>query len=137
MIPVPPYPKYTQADYKADVDAAHKRLEAFCHNILTGIKHRYCIWGGVLPHREILKCAEKKDVDAIVMGSHTKEKQGKWYAGSAVERVAFRSDCPVIIITDPIVLKPWEDIPTSETVEHSGADRSIHVFSRKHEKKEE
>ena len=55
---------------------------------------------------EILKYAEKNEVDTILMGSHTKEKSGKWYVGSAVERVSYRAMCPVIIITDPeIVLK--------------------------------
>jgi nucleotide-binding universal stress UspA family protein len=63
------------------------------------------VWGGVLPHFEILKYADEKDVDLIVMGSHTKEKSGKWYLGSAVEGVSFRANCPVVVITDPKVLK--------------------------------
>jgi nucleotide-binding universal stress UspA family protein len=114
MIPVPPDPKYSQADYEADVDAENKRLLDFCSDFLQGIKHEYFIWGGGLPHTEILKCSQDNDTDLIVMGSHTKEKQGKWYAGNAVERVAFRSDCPVIVITDPAVIRPWEDASTSE-----------------------
>lgn len=109
MIPIPPQPEYSQAHYKADLDAANNRLREFYQDIINEIDHEYCVWGGVFPHAEILKCAEKKNVDLIVMGSHTKEKQGKWYSGSAVERVAFRSDCPVIVITDPDVLRPWED----------------------------
>lgn len=38
------------------------------------------------------------------MGSHTKENDGKWYVGSAVERVSLRSICPVIVVTDPKAL---------------------------------
>jgi nucleotide-binding universal stress UspA family protein len=53
---------------------------------------------------EIIKCAGKKDADLIVMGSHTEENAGKWYVGSAVERVSYRSNCPVVVITDPNVL---------------------------------
>ena len=48
--------------------------------------------------------AEQNDVDLIVMGSHTKEKSGKWYVGSAVEQVSLRSICPVIVVTDPKAL---------------------------------
>jgi nucleotide-binding universal stress UspA family protein len=62
------------------------------------------VWGGALPHLEIEKYAEKQDVDLIVMGSHTKTKEGKWYVGSVVERVSFRSICPVIVVTDPKAL---------------------------------
>ncbi|MCP3895391.1 MAG: universal stress protein [Bacteroides sp.] len=47
---------------------------------------------------------DQKDIDLIVIGSHTKEKSGKWYAGSAVERVSLRSICPVIVVTDPKAL---------------------------------
>jgi nucleotide-binding universal stress UspA family protein len=68
------------------------------------IEHDRYVWGGALPHVEILKCALKKNADLIVMGSHTKEKSGKWYVGSAVERVSYRSTCPVVVITDPKVL---------------------------------
>jgi nucleotide-binding universal stress UspA family protein len=46
----------------------------------------------------------EKDADLIVMGSHTKEKGGKWYFSSAVERVSYRSICPVVVVTDPKVL---------------------------------
>ena len=62
------------------------------------------VWGGVHPHLEILKYAARKEADTIVMGSHTKDKDGKWYVGSAVERVSYRATCPVIVITDPEVL---------------------------------
>ena len=58
---------------------------------------------------EIEKYAEQNDVDLIVMGSHTKEKSGKWYVGSAVERVSLRSICPVIVVTDPKALLSMDD----------------------------
>jgi len=106
MLPVPPDPKYSQADYTSDLDAAKQRLHAFCRNAVAGIDHEFNLWGGALPHVEILNGAEKNHADLIVMGSHTKEKQGKWYTGNAVERVAFRSKCPVVAITDPGVLLP-------------------------------
>ena len=131
MIPVPPLPKYSRADYKADTDTAHKRLKAFCREFLEEVNHEYFVWGGALPHLEILKCAEKNDADLISIGSHTKEKSGKWYAGSVVERVSFRSKCPVVVVTDPEVLLPWEDSLTKKIKSENDTDRLIRVFSKK------
>jgi nucleotide-binding universal stress UspA family protein len=131
MIPVPPVPKYSRADYEADTDAAKQRLKEFCHEVLRETDHEYIVWGGALPHLEIIKCAEKKDADLIAMGSHTKEKTGKWYAGSVVERVSFRSKCAVVVITDPEVLLTWEDTLTKKIQAEKDSDRSIRVFTRK------
>jgi len=104
MAPVPPYPQYSQADYNRDLDRLKKNLGDFCRLIPAEVEYDFDVWGGALPHLEILKCTAKRDADLIVMGSHTKEKAGKWYVGSAVERVSYRSACPVIVVTDPKVL---------------------------------
>jgi nucleotide-binding universal stress UspA family protein len=104
MAPVPPSPQYSQADYDKDINRLKTKLEEFSKIIPPEIEHEINIWGGALPHLEIIKCAVKKDADLIVMGSHTKVKEGKWYVGSAVERVSYRSNCPVVVITDPKVL---------------------------------
>lgn len=100
MLPVPPFPEYSQANYEAELLAANKKLQALCKEIPAGIEYEHKSWGGALPYLEIGKYADRKDIDLIVMGSHTKEKQGKWYVGSAVERVSIRSACPVIVVTD-------------------------------------
>ena len=131
MIPVPPLPKYSKADYEADTDTGKKRLKEFCHDFLGGTDHEYSVRGGALPHLEILKYAEKKDAHLIAMGSHTKEKAGKWYAGSVVERVSFRSKCAVVVVTDPEVLLPWEDSLTAKIHTGTDTDRLIRVFSKK------
>ena len=104
MAPVPPCPQYSQADYEKDIIRLKKNLDEFCRVIPAGIRYDFNVWGGALPHLEILKCAGKQEADLIVMGSHTKEKGGKWYVGSAVERVSYRSICPVVVVTDPKVL---------------------------------
>jgi len=104
MAPVPPCPQYSQVDYDRDLNRLKKKLDEFCRVIPAAIEHDANVWGGALPHLEILKCAGQKDTDLIVMGSHTKEKDCKWYVGSAVERVSYRSDCPVVVVTDPKVL---------------------------------
>lgn len=105
MLPIPPSSQYTQAMYTKDADIAQKKLEALCSEIPSGIDGECTVWGGVHPHMEILKYATKKDADTIVMGSHTKEKNQKWYVGSVVERVSYRAMCPVIVITDPEIMK--------------------------------
>ena len=108
-----------------------QRLQEFCRGFLENTDYEYSVRGGALPHLEILKYAEKKDADLIIMGSHTKAKAGKWYAGSVVERVGFRSKCAVIVVTDPEVLLPWEDSLTAKIHTEADTDRSIRVFSRK------
>ena len=50
-----------------------EKLMEFC-KMPEGVDHEYTIWEGALPYLEILKYAREKDVDLIVMGSHTKEK---------------------------------------------------------------
>ena len=127
MIPVPPFPKYTRNDYTADVAQAKKRLESFYEGYLDGTDHRYLIKAGALPHLEILTCGGENNVDLIIMGSHTKENPGKWYPGSAVERVAYRASCPTVVVTDPGALVHWEVAVPAENGD--GKDRLIHVFS--------
>ncbi|MCB2145798.1 MAG: universal stress protein [Deltaproteobacteria bacterium] len=127
MIPVPPFPKYTRIDYTADVTHAKKRLESFYETYLKGIDHQYLIRAGAMPHLEILACAGENAADLIVLGSHTKEKPGKWYPGSAVERVAYRADCPAMVVTDPGALTHWDLTVAAD--DGKGKDRLIHVFS--------
>jgi nucleotide-binding universal stress UspA family protein len=109
MAPVPPFSQYSQADYDKDIHRLKEKLDQFCRVIPAEIEHEFNVWGGAIPHLEILKCADKNDADLIVMGSHTKEKGGKWYVGSAVERVSYRSICPVVVVTDPKVLLTMEE----------------------------
>ncbi len=101
MLPVPPTNRYTQAIYQSELNIAQKRLDAICREIPPEVGAECEVWGGVHPHLEILKYADKKQADTIIMGSHTKDDAGKWYVGSAVERVSYRSPAPVIVITDP------------------------------------
>jgi nucleotide-binding universal stress UspA family protein len=113
MLPVPPQPEYTQTRYEADIRKIRQRLEEEFRNDIPGtIETEIYTWGGGYPDMEILKLAAEKDIDLIVMGSHTKIKgklqEARWYVGSAVERVSAKSLCPVIVITDPKVLEKWE-----------------------------
>jgi nucleotide-binding universal stress UspA family protein len=127
MIPVPPFPKYTRDDYTADVAHSKKRLASFYEAYLDGVDHQYLIRAGAMPHLEILACAGDSAADLIIMGSHTKEKPGKWYPGSAVERVAYRANCPVMVVTDPGALIHWDLTVAADDGEDK--NRSIRVFS--------
>lgn len=129
MLPILPYPKYNRSNFETDMEILKERLKEFCHTYLDGTPHNYKIWPGVLPHKEILKCAEQIDADLIILGSHTKVSSGKWYGGSVVERVSFQADCPVFVVNDPKVLQKWEDMQIPQLNEASDADRSIHLFN--------
>ena len=104
MLPVPPSNHYTQAIYDAEITSARKKLDSVCRETPPEIDAECTVCGGVHPHLEILKFAARKEADTILMGSHTKDKSGKWYVGSVVERVSYRATCPVIVITDPEIL---------------------------------
>jgi nucleotide-binding universal stress UspA family protein len=108
LVPVPPHPNYSQDDYAADVEIATRRLDDFCGEHINDVDVETLVFGGALPYMEILKWAQRKNADVVVMGSHTKQHRGTWYPGSAVERVSVQSPCPVIVITDPSALQPWE-----------------------------
>jgi nucleotide-binding universal stress UspA family protein len=128
MIPVPPAPKYTESDYAADAAYAKKRLESFYETYLDGTEHRYLIRAGAMPYLEILEAPRgEAEADLIVMGSHTKEKPGKWYPGSAVERVGYRVACPVVVVTDAAALTHWDRTLIDDGP--NGKNRSIHVFT--------
>ncbi len=128
MIPAPPYPKYSRENYEADLAATKQRMADFCAAFTGDIPHEYAVWGGALPHQEIISCAEKYQADLIVLGSHTRQKEGKWYSGSVVERTGFRAKSPVVVVTDPGALVAWDvkDVPDLNTGREK--DRKIHVF---------
>jgi len=59
-----------------------------------------------IPHREILRMARKKDVDLIIMGSHTRQEdigatRYREVVGSTMQKVAKSARCPVVIISRP------------------------------------
>ena len=59
-----------------------------------------------VPHREILRMARKKDVDLIIMGSHTRQEdvgatRYRNVVGSTMQKVAKSARCPVVIISRP------------------------------------
>jgi nucleotide-binding universal stress UspA family protein len=129
MIPIPPHPKYSTDDYQADVDASDKRLGALCRRFAHHVDLESLVIGGGHPHLEILKWSHKQSADVVVMGSHTNDDEGKWYPGRAVERVSAQSRAPVVVISDPASLQPWDAEISKRIEEQTDVDRSIHVYT--------
>ncbi len=131
MLPVPPFPKYTRGDYEADKRVVRERIVSFCAPYLEETTPIYHTWGGVFPYDELLQCARNIEADLIVLGSHTKERNGKWYAGSVVERVGLRSPCPVIAISAPEALRAWKDLGAKLRSGDQTVDRRLRAFGGK------
>lgn len=108
MLPIPPYPKYTPQALEAERMRMQKRLNVLCSRLLEGIGHQLFLKPGARPHEELLHFAKQFGADLIIMGSHTKEKTGKWYAGSVVQQVAIHSECPVLVVNGLEALTPWK-----------------------------
>jgi nucleotide-binding universal stress UspA family protein len=131
MIPIPPFPKYSRGDYGEDKHRTLKRITAFGAGYLEGMPHTCHVRGGVLPADELLLCARNVEADLIVLGSHTRERDGKWYAGSVVERVGLRARCPVITINAPEALQPWKSQGAALRQTTPPVDRRLSVFGRR------
>jgi len=130
MLPIPPYPKYTRDDYDADRDSALDKMALFSQPHLGGVSHSFHCWGGAIPYQELCKCAANCHTDAIVIGSHTKENQGKWYAGSTVEKMGLRTTSPIFVLTHSSTLPRWGKSRPLTQQPVSARDHTIHVFGK-------
>jgi nucleotide-binding universal stress UspA family protein len=101
MVPVPGSRTYPQEELERDIARLKEKLQGFAGDTLEAVEHEWVVWEGTSPRVEILKCARERDIELIVMGSHEKEKEDRWYVGSAVEQVSSRSICPVVVVTKP------------------------------------
>lgn len=101
MVPLPGSQRYPQEELERDIVRLKDKLQKFAGETLEAVDHEWVVWEGTSPRVEILKCAREKDIELIVMGSHEKEKEDRWYVGSAVEQVSSRSICPVVVVTKP------------------------------------
>ena len=64
------------------------------------------------PHREILRAAREKDIDLIVMGSHTRQEDTgaarfRTVVGNTMQKVAKAARCPVLIVSRPCQTCWW------------------------------
>ena len=54
------------------------------------------------PGKEILHCADREDVDLIVLGSHGRTGLSRLLMGSVAEAVMRRAKCPVLTVKQPL-----------------------------------
>lgn len=87
--------------YKDMERNAKKECERWCAEELRGYKEvEYHILKGV-PQEEILKFADEKRIDLIVMGTHSRKGLDRIIFGSTAERVVRSSRCPVLTVGAP------------------------------------
>jgi len=80
--------------------AAKKELERFGLEELRGLNvHREIIRG--VPYEEIIKFAEKNQIDLIVIGTHGRKGLEKVFFGSTAEQVVRRAPCAVLTVRLP------------------------------------
>lgn len=82
------------------VDRARTRLEEFAADHLSGIEDLELAIGVGTPHVEIVRLAEEKNVDLIVMATHGRGFISHAILGSTAERVLRRAPCPVLVSRD-------------------------------------
>lgn len=111
MLPIPPYPKYTPEAFKVDHQRIENRLRRLSAPLLEGVEFQIRLKAGVIPHAALLEFARRINADLIVIGSHTKERAGKWYPGSVTQHVSTHADCPVMVVNGTEALTPWKDAP--------------------------
>jgi nucleotide-binding universal stress UspA family protein len=88
------------------------------------------------PHREILRAARKKDVDLIVMGSHTRQEDTgatrfRTVVGNTMQKVAKAARCPVLIVSRPCQTCWWYFSNIIFGTDFSKAAHSAFLFALK------
>ncbi|MCL5021846.1 MAG: universal stress protein, partial [Nitrospirae bacterium] len=87
---------------------ARKEIEKCCVEELRGYADiEYRIVKGV-PHEEILKFAEAKAIDMIIMGTHSRRGLDRVIFGGTAERVVRHAHCPVLTVGYPVAQKGKE-----------------------------
>ncbi len=79
------------------MESAKKKMESFVEEHLEGFPVETMVRRGDIPE-EIVKAAEEKNVDLIVMGTHGRKGLEKVLLGSVAERVVKSASCPVMTV---------------------------------------
>ncbi len=81
-------------------DAAKKELERFGLEELRGLNvQRYVLRG--VPYEEIVRFAEKNQIDLIIIGTHGRKGLEKVFFGSTAEQVVRKAPCAVLTVRLP------------------------------------
>ncbi len=79
------------------MESARKKMESFVEDYFEGFPVETMIRRGDVPE-EIIKVAEEKEIDLIVMGTHGRKGLEKVLLGSVAERVVKGAPCPVMTV---------------------------------------
>ena len=91
---------YRDAKETAEVQAKNYLNEMAERLKAEGIAAETDIADG-LPADEILRYAEEKGIDLIVMSTHGKTGISRWWSGSVAEKVVSQSFIPLLVVTPP------------------------------------
>ncbi len=84
--------------YKDLEKSAQKELEKFACEELKDLKDvEYTVLRGI-PYDEILKFAQEKNIDMIVIGTHGRKGLDRFLFGSTAEKVVRYAPCPVLTV---------------------------------------
>ncbi len=79
------------------MESARKKMESFVEDYFEDFPVETMIRRGDVPE-EIIKVAEEKGIDLIVMGTHGRKGLEKVLLGSVAERVVKGAPCPVMTV---------------------------------------
>ncbi|WP_020675763.1 universal stress protein [Geopsychrobacter electrodiphilus] len=77
---------------------AEKMMEHFCRNHLQNFKNYESLIVPGVPYQEIIKTAQDKNVDMIVLGTHGRTGLDHVLFGSTAEKVVRKSPLPVLTV---------------------------------------
>jgi len=82
------------------------------------------------PAEEILRYADKKDIDLILMSSHSRSETGLWALGSVADKVLKVSKTPVWVIKTGVPVKTTLDkwLKRTIVVPLDGSERAEHIL---------
>jgi len=84
--------------YKDLEKSAQKELEKFGYEEIKDLKDvEYAVLRGI-PYDEILKFAQEKNIDIIVIGTHGRKGLDLFLFGSTAEKVVRYAPCPVLTV---------------------------------------
>ena len=93
-----PHPSITEL-YKDLESQAKKNLESFGIDIKEDLKDTETVVLRGIPYEEIIKFAQGKNIDLIIIGTLPKSGIERFFVGSTTQRVIRNAPCPVLVVT--------------------------------------
>jgi len=74
------------------------RIEQLCREKLKNFQSYEALVITGSPSAEILRTAQEKHIDLLILGAHKEEKPQHRFLGSTVEKVLHQAPCPVVVV---------------------------------------